>query len=235
MFKKNTRFIVLLASLILCITSFLPSATVQADDAFKINAKAAFAVDAESGKILYDQDGEKTMGIASITKIIGLYIVLEQIKEGKLSWEDKVAISDYAEKLSVVPDLSNVPLHKENDYTVKELVDSAFIQSANASMVALAEKVAGSESKFLELMKKQLKDWGIKDATIVNASGLNNSYLGENRPENTGETDENQLSAKDVAIVARHLILDYPEVLKITSTTNQTFGENTQSPVEMVN
>lgn len=54
MFKKNTRFIVLLASLILCITSFLPSATVQADDAFKINAKAAFAVDAESGKILYD-------------------------------------------------------------------------------------------------------------------------------------------------------------------------------------
>ncbi len=235
MFKKNTRFIVLLASLILCITSFLPSATVQSDDAFKINAKAAFAVDAESGKILYDQDGEKTMGIASITKIIGLYIVLEQIKEGKLSWEDKVAISDYAEKLSVVPDLSNVPLHKENDYTVKELVDSAFIQSANASMVALAEKVAGSESKFLELMKKQLKDWGIKDATIVNASGLNNSYLGENRPENTGETDENQLSAKDVAIVARHLILDYPEVLKITSTTNQTFGENTQSPVEMVN
>ncbi len=62
--------------------SFLPSATVQADDAFKINAKAAFAVDAESGKILYDQDGEKTMGIASITKIIGLYIVLEQIRRG---------------------------------------------------------------------------------------------------------------------------------------------------------
>lgn len=70
---------------------------------------------------------------------------------------------------------------------------------------------------------------------IVNASGLNNSYLGENRPEGTSETEENQMSAKDVAIVARHLILDFPEVLKVTNTTNETFGEGTQSPVEMVN
>lgn len=194
----------------MCITSFLPSLSVHADEAFKVNAKAAFAVDEKSGKILYDQDGEKTMGIASITKIIGLYIVLEQVKEGKLSWDEKVPISDYTESLSVVPDLSNVPLHKENSYTVKELFDSAFIQSANASIVALAEKVSGSETKFLEVMKKQLKDWGINNATIVNASGLNNSYLGENRPEGTTETAENQMSAKDVAIVARHLLLDFP-------------------------
>lgn len=80
-----------------------------------------------------------------------------------------------------------------------------------------------------------MKDWGIKDATIVNASGLNNSYLGENRPEGTGENDENQMSAQDVAIVARHLILDFPEILDVSSTTTQMFGENTQSPVEMVN
>ncbi|HBC2493981.1 TPA: D-alanyl-D-alanine carboxypeptidase, partial [Enterococcus faecium] len=86
-----------------------------------------------------------------------------------------------------------------------------------------------------ERMKEQLKDWGIKDATIVNASGLNNSYLGENRPEGTGENDENQMSAQDVAIVARHLILDFPEILDVSSTTTQMFGENTQSPVEMVN
>ena len=232
---KKTRLVRLLTSLILCLTLFLPVVTVQADDAFTVNAKAAFAVDAESGKVLYNQDGEKAMGIASITKIIGLYIVLDQVKEGKLSWDEKVSISDYAETLSVVPDLSNVPLHKEHSYTVKELFDSAFIQSANASMVALAEKISGSETKFLEVMKKQLKDWGINDATIVNASGLNNSYLGENRPEGTSETEENQMSAKDVAIIARHLILDFPEVLKVTSTTTKMFGENTQSPVEMVN
>ncbi|MDB7086111.1 serine hydrolase [Enterococcus mundtii] len=232
---KKKHFALLLATLLLTLGSFLPTLSVQADEAFSVNSQAAFAVDATSGKILYDQDGEKTMGIASISKIIGLYIVLDQVKEGNLSWDDEVAISDYAETLSIAPNLSNVPLHKENTYTVKELFDSAFIQSANASMVALAEKISGSETAFLTVMNDQLKEWGIENATIVNVSGLNNVYLGANRPEGTGETDENQMSAKDVAIIARHLLLDFPEVLEVTSTATKMFGENTQSPVEMVN
>ena len=232
---KKKYFALLLATLLLTLGSFLPTLSVQADEAFSVNSQAAFAVDATSGKILYDQDGEKTMGIASISKIIGLYIVLDQVKEGKLSWDDEVAISDYAETLSIAPNLSNVPLHKENTYTVKELFDSAFIQSANASMVALAEKISGSETAFLTVMNDQLKEWGIENATIVNVSGLNNVYLGANRPEGTGEAEENQMSAKDVAIIARHLLLDFPEVLEVTSTTTKMFGENTQSPVEMVN
>lgn len=232
---KKKHFALLLVTLLLTLGSFLPTLSVQADEAFSVNSQAAFAVDATSGKILYDQDGEKTMGIASISKIIGLYIVLDQVKEGKLSWDDEVAISDYAETLSIAPNLSNVPLHKENTYTVKELFDSAFIQSANASMVALAEKISGSETAFLTVMNDQLKEWGIENATIVNVSGLNNVYLGANRPEGTGEADENQMSAKDVAIIARHLLLDFPEVLEVTSTATKMFGENTQSPVEMVN
>ncbi|BAO07461.1 serine hydrolase [Enterococcus mundtii] len=232
---KKKHFALLLATLLLTLGSFLPTLSVQADEAFSVNSQAAFAVDATSGKILYDQDGEKTMGIASISKIIGLYIVLDQVKEGKLSWDDEVAISDYAETLSIAPNLSNVPLHKENTYTVKELFDSAFIQSANASMVALAEKISGSETAFLTVMNDQLKEWGIENATIVNVSGLNNVYLGANRPEGTGEADENQMSAKDVAIIARHLLLDFPEVLEVTSTATKMFGENTKSPVEMVN
>ncbi|MDA9461616.1 serine hydrolase [Enterococcus mundtii] len=232
---KKKHFALLLATLLLTLGSFLPTLSVYADEAFSVNSQAAFAVDATSGKILYDQDGEKTMGIASISKIIGLYIVLDQVKEGKLAWDDEVAISDYAETLSIAPNLSNVPLHKENTYTVKELFDSAFIQSANASMVALAEKISGSETAFLTVMNDQLKEWGIENATIVNVSGLNNVYLGANRPEGTGEADENQMSAKDVAIIARHLLLDFPEVLEVTSTATKMFGENTQSPVEMVN
>lgn len=119
---KKTRLVVLLASLILCVASLFPTLTVRADDTFSVGAKAAFAIDAETGKILYNQDGDTPMGIASVTKIIGLYIILDQVKQGKLAWDDEVSISDYAEELSVTPDLSNVPLHKENTYTVKELL-----------------------------------------------------------------------------------------------------------------
>lgn len=234
--KKKTRFAVVLATLAICLTTFLtPLTTVQADDSFSVEAKAAIAVDAETGKILYDQDGETPMGIASVTKLLSLYIVLDQIKAGKLDWTDEVSISDYAEELSTVEDLSNVPLHSENKYTVKELFDASVIQSANAAIVALAEKIAGSEPKFVSMMRNQLKEFGITDATIVNASGLNNEYLGDNTYPGTDSDDENMMSAKDVAIISRRMILDYPEFLDVSSTTTEMFGEDTQSPVEMTN
>lgn len=239
MSQKKRTLILLFTSILF---SFLPLFTAvsafaeeAASENFSIDAKAAFSVDAETGKILYSQDGDTPMGIASVTKIISLYIVLEQVKQGKLSWEDTVPISEYAANLSVAPDLSNVPLHQESTYTVKELFDAGLIQSANAAIVALAEKIAGSEPKFVDLMRKQLEDWGIKDAKVVNSSGLNNEYLGNNIYEGSSSTDENELSAKDVAIVARHLILDFPEVLEVSKTASKMFGENTPSPVEMVN
>lgn len=202
---------------------------------FSIDAKAAFSVDFDTGKILYDQEGETPMGIASVTKIISLYLVAEQVKQGKLTWEDPVEISQYAADLSVTPDLSNVPLHRDVQYTVKDLYEASYIQSANAAVVALAEKIAGSEPAFVDQMKDKLTEWGITDAKIVNASGLNNTYLGENLYPGSTSTDENELSAKDVAIVARHLLQDFPEVLEVTSTVTKTFGEGSYSPVEMVN
>ncbi|OTN77004.1 hypothetical protein A5886_002084 [Enterococcus sp. 8G7_MSG3316] len=202
---------------------------------FSVDAKAAFSLDFDTGKILYDQDGDTAMGIASITKIISLYLVAEQVEQGNLAWDDTVAISQYAADLSVTPDLSNVPLHQDVTYTVKDLYDASYIQSANAAIVALAEKIAGSESDFVDLMKEKVSSWGIDDAKLVNASGLNNAYLGDNIYPGSTSTDENELSAKDVAIVARHLLQDFPDVLEITSTTTQTFGEGSYSPVEMVN
>lgn len=228
---------ILITLLLFCFTfGFTPHAKATEETAdFSVAAKGAIAVDFKTGKVLYNQDGDTPMGIASITKIISLYLVEDAVKSGKLNWEDKVAISDYAADLSVAPDLSNVPLHKENEYSVKELFDSAVIQSANASVVALAEKLAGSEAKFVDQMRSQLEKWGIHDAKVYNASGLNNKYLGENRYPGSAQDAENLLSARDVAIVASHLIKDYPDILKVSATTTQMFGANTQSPVEMVN
>lgn len=235
MSKKFHRLFALVFSVIIAAGFWAPLESNAAESDFHVDAKAAISVDAKTGKIFYDQEGDTPMGIASVTKIIGLYLVEEQVKEGKLAWGDTVAISDYAEELSTKPDLSNVPLHKENQYTVKELFDSAVIQSANASIVALAEKIAGSEPKFVDMMQAKLKSWGITDATLVNASGLNNSYLGDHVYPGSSTDAENKMSAKDVAIVARHLITDYPDFLEVSKITTKMFGENTQSPVEMVN
>ena len=216
--------------------ALIPTQSVQAAETnFNVASKAAISVDAETGKIFYEQDAETPMGIASVTKIIGLYIVEEQIKEGTLSWEDPVTISQDTADLSVAPDLSNVALNAGEDYSVKELFHASLIASGNAAIVALGEKIAGSEPEFVDMMKAQVEEWGITDATLVNASGLNNVYLGDNIYPGSAADAENLMSAKDVAIVARHLIQDFPDVLEVSSTPTEVFAEGTTSEVEMVN
>ncbi|MBS7578216.1 serine hydrolase [Enterococcus sp. MMGLQ5-1] len=188
----------------------------SAETNFDAAATAAIAVDSETGKILYAKNDDEKLGIASITKIITAYMVYDAVANGKLKWDDSVTISDYSYQLSQNLDLSGVPFVEGKAYTVKELLNAALVASANSAAVSLAEKVAGSEPAFVDAAKKLLISWGIKEPHLVNASGLNNEYLGDNRYPNSATDDENRLSAKDVAIIAQHLIQEYPEVLEIT-------------------
>lgn len=191
-------------------------------DNFDVGAKHAIAVDATTGKILYEKDANQPVEVASITKLLTAYLVYEAIHQGKFTLQTSVDISNYPYQLTVNPATNNVPLEARK-YTVKELLETSLIASADSPAIALAEKVAGSEKKFVDLMKAKLQQWGIKNATIVNASGLKNSVLGEEHfYPGSNKDDENKLSAYDIAIIARRLILDYPEVLEITkkATTN---------------
>jgi len=232
--NKKKRFPLVLVTLILFFQSLIGITALATDD-FSVNANAGYAIDADSGKVFFNQDGDTPKGIASITKTISAYLVLEAIKQQKISWEQEVPISEYAEKLSTVPDLSNVPLVRGQKYTVRDLFESMIVQSANASAVALAELVAGNEHTFVNQMREQLTKWEIKDATIINASGLSNVYLGEHKYPGTQENDENLMSARDVAIVAQHLIKDFPEVLEVSKIKEKTFAPNTSQPDDMKN
>lgn len=201
-------------ALILCISFFSFVRPVQAED-FSVPAKHAIAVDVPSGKILYEQDTQTPAPVGSITTLLTVYLVYEAIEEGKLSLNSVVDIGDYPYSLTGTV-VSNVSLEARS-YTVKELLEAALIASANSATIALAEEVAGSEPAFVDKMKAKLTEWGITDAKLVNATGLNNSFLGEERYPGSSENDENQLSAMDVAIVARRLLVDFPQVLDITS------------------
>lgn len=200
---------------------------------FQVAAKAAVSVDATTGKVLFDQNADEVLPIASMTKMLTLYLVLEAVKEKKLSWNDTVPIEDYLYELSTDTALSNVPLVKGTNYTVKELFDASAIYSANAAAIALATKVSGSESAFVDLMRKKLLSWGVKDPHIISASGLNNEDLGTHIYPGSAANDENKLSAKSVALIAQHLITDYPEILEVTKTTSKVFAAGTPSQTEM--
>lgn len=203
---------------------------------FSVPAKAAIAVDSKTGEILYAQNANQVLPIASMTKMISCAVVLDKINEGTLNWTDKVTIGEGLATLSVAPDLSNVPLTQGQSYSVQDLFNATIVQSANAAIMALAAKVAGSQDKFVELMRQKVKQWGIKNAHLISASGLNNAQVPENlRVKGTAENDENKMSAKDVAIVSQHIVNEYPDYLKVSRQSVMTFAKGTESATDMTN
>lgn len=207
---------------LLTLISFGSATTVFAQD-FDVAAKHAIAVEANSGKILYEKDATQPVEIASISKLLTVYLVYEALEQGKISLSTPVEISDYPYQLTTNSAASNVPMEARN-YTVEELLEATLVSSANSAAIALAEKIAGSEKDFVDMMKAKLQEWGIQDATLVNTTGLNNETLGTNIYPGSKKDDENKLSAYDVAVVARNLILKYPQVLEITKKPSSTFA-----------
>ena len=207
---------------LITLISFGSATTVFAQD-FDVAAKHAIAVEANSGKILYEKDATQPVEIASISKLLTVYLVYEALEQGKITLSTPVEISDYPYQLTTNSAASNVPMEARN-YTVEELLEATLVSSANSAAIALAEKVAGSEKDFVDMMKAKLLEWGIQDATLVNSTGLNNETLGDNIYPGSKKDDENKMSAYDVAVVARNLILKYPQVLEITKKPSSTFA-----------
>lgn len=210
-------------------------AAFAATEPIKVDAKAALIIDNETNKILLNQNGDESLGIASMTKMLSAYVILDALKEGKITWDQTVPISDYALKISQNYELSNVPLRTDFTYTVKDLYEAMLIYSGNAAAIALAELIAGSEPEFVDMMTAQLDEWGVKDYAIYNSSGLPNNYAQEQGQLYPGAPveQENHMTARGVATVADHLLDDYPEVLDTTKITEKVFMEGSGDEIPM--
>ncbi|MGG3692465.1 D-alanyl-D-alanine carboxypeptidase family protein [Heyndrickxia ginsengihumi] len=233
--KRLQTFIVcLLIILIVAGVTQVPNKAYAQDD-LNVQANAAILVDADSGKILYEKNADKALGIASMSKMLTEYILLKAIKEHKVSWDQKVTVDNYVYKVSQRRDLSNVPLRKGAQYTIKELYQAMAIYSANAATIAIAETLAGSETNYLKMMNKQAKELGLTDYKFVNATGLNNRDLDGMQPKGTSPTAENEMSARSVAKLAYHLVTDFPDSLKTTSIPKLKFRAGTDDEIDMQN
>src|SRR5690606_9768041 len=144
-----------------------------------------------------------------------------------ISWDTTTMISDYAYSISANNSFSGVGLRQNRDYTVRELYEAMAINSDNATTIALAELVAGSEGEFVKLMNQKGEEMGLPDFKFVNSTGLENSDLGDNYPEGTDPNGENLLSAKSAALLAYHIVNDYPEALEISRIPETEFDGQT--------
>jgi len=201
----------------------------------EIDAAAAFVIEPTTGKVLLNQNGDKKLGIASMTKMITEYLLLETIKNGDLAWDDQIEISEYAHKISQNYELSNVPLRIDDTYSVEELYQAMAIYSANGATIALAEHIAGDEKTFVDMMHEKVESWGITNYELYNTTGLSNADLQGNIYPGSTEDNENSMTAREMAIVAQQLLTDFPEVLNTSSISEKTFREGTDDKINMKN
>ncbi|MFJ9387161.1 D-alanyl-D-alanine carboxypeptidase family protein [Peribacillus sp. NPDC101481] len=227
--SKMTLIFTFVFVLVMSQFAYQPGEAVAESDNLGLKAEAAIIIDGETGQIVYEKNADKVLGIASMSKMMTEYIIMESIENGKISWDQKVKINKYVHDLSKAPNLSNVGLTEGEDYTVKELYQAMAVYSGNAATVALAQLVSGSEKSFVKLMNEKAKELGLKKHKFVNASGLNNSDLLGQFPSGD-EDDENIMTAKDTALLAYRLINDYPEVLKIASIPKLKFRDGKEYP-----
>jgi len=195
------------------------------DAAVDTVAETAIIVDVDSGKILYAKDENEALPPASMTKMMTEYIVLEKISNGEISWDTTTQISDFVFDISAVEAFSGIGLRKNIDYTVKELYEAMAINSDNATTIALAELISGSEGEFVKLMNEKGEEMGLPDFKFVNSTGLDNESLGGRHPEGTKADDTNLLSAKSAALLAYHIVTDFPEALDISSVPETEFED----------
>lgn len=226
--------IALISVLLISVFAGIPAKASAATD-LGLTVDAAILIDADSGKILYEQNADTSLGIASMTKMMTEYLLLDAIDAGTVTWEQEYRVTDYTYRMSQNRALSNVPLRADGSYTILELYEAMVIYSANAATVAIAETIAGTETEFLKLMNKKAKELGLEGYKFVNSSGLNNVDLFGMHPAGTGAEDENVMPAKSVAKLAYHLLKDHPSVLDTSKIATKIFREGTSDAIEMKN
>lgn len=235
MSKTSWLSLIMIPILFLSMFIVTPTDASAAETDLGLHVGAAVLIDADSGKILYEENAGTSLGIASMTKMMTEYILLDAIDAGTVTWDQEYRVNEYTYQMSQNRALSNVPLRADGTYTILELYEAMAIYSANAATVAIAETIAGTETEFVKLMNKKAEELGLEGYKFVNSSGLNNADLFGMHPSGTGAEDENVMPARSVAKLAYHLLKDHPEVLETSSITKKTFREGTEDAIEMSN
>jgi len=164
-----------------------------------IPAKSAILIEATTGKVIYELNSDEQLPPASITKIMTLLIVMEEIQSGNIKLEDKVNITPHAMSMGG----SQIWLEPGEEMTVDELLKATAIASANDAAVALGEHIEGSEEVFIARMNQRASELGMTNTVFKNATGL--------------DADGHLSTARDISIMSKEL-LKHEYILKYTTT-----------------
>ena len=180
------------------------------------NSKSAILIDFDSGEILYRKNETEALAPASMTKIMSMLLIMEAIDNGSIAFDTEVTISENAASMGG----SQVFLEAGEVYKVEELLKGIAIASGNDAVVAMAEKISGSVSEFVNRMNERAKELGLKSTTFKNPHGL--------------DEEGHVSSAYDMAILARELI-SHEKILEFTSIYEDYLQKNDGTSTWLVN
>ena len=200
LFFYSYIFLLVLSSNVIAAPTIIPAPPA-------IDASSYLVLDYSSGKMIVEENIDKRLPPASLTKIMTTYVVASELKEGNLSLEDEVLVSEKAWRTQG----SRMFIEVGKRVTVDDLLHGVIIQSGNDASVALAEHISGTEGVFADLMNKHAEKLGMKNTHYTNSTGL---------------PDENHYTtARDLAILSRAYISNFPEIYKRNSIKEFTFNK----------
>ena len=205
MTRMSQRILITIAAAALS----LGIATIQPREA----CAASLLVDAGTGEVIFADAAHHLWYPASLTKMMTVYVALQEIKVGRLSYDDKIVVSKKAATVSPV----RFGLTAGQKITVRQAINAAIVASGNDAAVALAEKVGGTEEDFADMMTLAARGIGMTRTTFRNATGL---------------PDANQVTtARDMALLAMALLRDHPAHYFLFNQRSVTIGGRSRGTV----
>lgn len=207
-----------LVSNLLSMNSTPVNSETNTDTGMILNSQSALLLDYNSGEILYEKNVNDRLKPASMTKMMGLYLVMEAIENNYIRFEDKVSCSLEASQIGG----SQIYLKENEKMSIDDLIKSVCIASANDAMYLLGEVVGGSNNQFVKMMNDKAKEFELENTNFTNVMGF--------------DDDNHYSSALDMGIIAHNLLKEYGDtILKYTSMTEDYLREDSSNPFWLVN
>ncbi len=164
-----------------------------------LSCESAILISQDTGEVLYEHNAHEKLRPASVTKVMTILLIMEEIDSGRLSYSDMISCSEKASSMGG----SQIWLDTREELTVDEMLKAICVVSANDCTVAMAEHIAGSEEMFVNRMNERAKELGMNDTTFKNCHGI--------------DEEGHETSSYDIALMSRELLRNHPSITKYTT------------------
>ena len=180
------------------------------------NATSAIMLEASTGEIIFQKNVNEKRPPASMTKMMSMLLIMENIEKGNLTFEEEVTASAHASSMGG----SQIFLKAGEKMKVEDLLKGIAIGSGNDATVAMAERIAGTEEAFVKLMNDRAKELGLNNTNFKNSTGL--------------DVENHYSTAYDMSVIARELV-KHKKILEFTGTYEDYLRKDSASPFWLVN